>query len=167
MYSDVVIGTVHHICEVERRLQLHGLRALILDNAALLVRGPLHAILMAQLINNLRAVLPHYGKLNALCYLWHLTSGKSTLCCDTLLLCLCLKTSCFDFATFCPLKSLCKGMRKVGLRGLTTSQETFLLLCLTVYCGDILFCWRSVFIQATTECSIPLESVWRGNFKKV
>ena len=24
-------------------------------------------------------------------------------------------------------------------------------LCLTVYCGDILFCERSVFIQATTE----------------
>ena len=36
---------------------------------------------------------------------------------------------------------------------------TFHLLCLTVYCGDILFCWRSVFIQATTECYIPLESV--------
>ena len=39
-------------------------------------------------------------------------------------------------------------------------------LCLTVYCGDILFCWRSVFIQTTTECYIPLESVWRGDFKK-
>ena len=26
------------------------------------------------------------------------------------------------------------------------------LLCLTVYSGDILFCWRSVFVQATTEC---------------
>ena len=25
------------------------------------------------------------------------------------------------------------------------------LLCLTVYCGDILFCWWSVFIQAATE----------------
>ena len=24
------------------------------------------------------------------------------------------------------------------------------LLCLTVYCGDVLFCWRSVFIQAIT-----------------
>ena len=28
------------------------------------------------------------------------------------------------------------------------------LLCLTVYCGDILFCWWSVFIQTTTECYI-------------
>ena len=31
------------------------------------------------------------------------------------------------------------------------------LLCLTVYCGDILFCWRSLFIQATTECYIQLD----------
>ena len=48
-------------------------------------------------------------------------------------------------------------------------KQTQLLkyLCLTVYCGDILFCWRSVFIQATTECYIPLESVWRWDFKKV
>ena len=42
-----------------------------------------------------------------------------------------------------------------------------MLLCLTVYCGDILFCWRSVFIQATAECYIPLKSVWRGGLKKV
>ena len=41
------------------------------------------------------------------------------------------------------------------------------LLCLTVYCGDILFCWRLVFIQATTECYIALESVWWEDLKKV
>ena len=46
------------------------------------------------------------------------------------------------------------------------NKHVTLLLCLTVYCGDILFCWRSVFIQATTECYIPLESVWRGDLKK-
>ena len=53
----------------------------------------------------------------------------------------------------------------------TTSYNTDILvlqysLRLTVYCGDILFCSRSVFIQATTECYIPLESVWRRNLKK-
>ena len=39
-------------------------------------------------------------------------------------------------------------------------------LCLTVYCGDILFCWRLVFIQTTMECYIPLKSVWRRDLKK-
>ena len=34
------------------------------------------------------------------------------------------------------------------------------------FCGDILFCWRSVFIQATKEWYISLESVWRGDLKK-
>ena len=42
-----------------------------------------------------------------------------------------------------------------------------LIICFTVYCGDVLFCRRSVFIQASTECYITLESVWRGDFKKV
>ena len=41
------------------------------------------------------------------------------------------------------------------------------ILCLTVYRRDILFCWRSVFIQATRECYIQLESVWRGVSKSV
>ena len=48
-----------------------------------------------------------------------------------------------------------------------TNNINYSFLCLTVYCGAILLCWWSVFIQATTECYIPLESVWRGDFKKV
>ena len=31
----------------------------------------------------------------------------------------------------------------------------------------IFFCWRSVFIQATTECCIPLESARREDLKKM
>ena len=41
------------------------------------------------------------------------------------------------------------------------------LLCLTVYCGDILFCWRSVFIQATTVLYAIGISMTRGFQKNV
>ena len=50
---------------------------------------------------------------------------------------------------------------------LTQRLSVRLLLCLTVYCEYILFYWRLVYTQTTTECYISLESVWRGNLKKV
>jgi hypothetical protein len=60
----VVLTTLHRACEVVKTLPVERLRALILDNAALLLRAPLHSLLMRQTVLELKRLVLDYRQLH-------------------------------------------------------------------------------------------------------